>query len=64
VNCEYSFHCDELANVSIPIENISQIHTPFSFDDFPSRINLEIRCGDELKKHQFIHKGVTQWIVD
>ena len=40
-----------------------QIHTPFSFDDFPSFINSEIRRGDELKKHYLIYNGVTQLFV-
>ena len=44
----------------ITSELIVQIHTPFSFDDFPSFINLEICRGNELKKPYFLYNGVTQ----
>ena len=52
-----------LSNLVIPSELISLIHTPFSFDDFPSFINSEIRRGDELKKHNLIYNGVTQLFI-
>ena len=44
-------------------EIVHKIHTQFSFDDFPSFINLEIRRGDELKKHYFLYNGVTQLFI-
>ena len=47
----------------IPSEINHKIHTPFSFDDFPSFINSEIRRGDELKKHNLIYNGVTQLFI-
>ena len=51
-----------LSNLVIPSEINRKIHTPFSFDDFPSFINSEIRRGDELQKHYFLYNGVTQLI--
>ena len=56
-NTSYFSSFRNLYNLVTLSEINRKIHTPFSFDDFPSFINSEIHRGDELRNLSFYTMG-------